>query len=200
VTLFSSFGASNAVDAAGILTTGAQPDPMGHGLRIGFHAFAPVADYVRIDAVDSIGYALSTKDDWSTTPGLAVYMSLFADTGGIPGAQLAGAYVSWPVTSTPTLFFASSGFPFSLPLSTSSYYWFTLSIRNQLDGSFEPTRYMTWHYAQGTTTPGLRLLGSPIPEPGPSLLLAAGVTAGLLRRGAARRLRPRRVETDSEAA
>lgn len=178
LTLFSTFDASNTLDANGMLVTGAPPDPAGHGLRIGFQGLAGVSEFVKIDLFDSIIYGLSTTQDWSDAPGLAVYMSLFADTGGVPGGQLAGAYVLWPVTASPTLFSASSGFPFSLPLSTGSYYWFTLSLRNGIDGSFDPTRTMTWHYAQGTTTPGLRLIGSPVPEPALSVLLAAGLAAG----------------------
>lgn len=118
---------------------------------------------------------LLTTQDWSDAPELAVYMSLFADDAGAPGGQIAGAYVYWPLTAVPTFFRAGSGFPFSLPLSTSSFYWFTLSVRNGDDGSFDPSRTMTWHFAEGTRTPGLRLVGSPVPEPALGLLLAAGV-------------------------
>ena len=175
LTLFSSFGPTEAIDLNGALVNGGPPDPASQGLRIGFHAFADVADYVQLDSFDSIIYGLSTTQDWSDEPGLAVYMSLFADDVGTPGAQLAGAYVYWPLTAVPTVFRASSGFPFSQPLSTSSFYWFTLSVRNGEDGSFDPSRTMTWHYAEGTRTQGLRLIGSPIPEPALGLLLAAGV-------------------------
>ncbi len=177
LTLFSTFDASNTMDEDGMLVTGAPPNPASHGLRLGFQDFAGVAEFVQIDPFDSIVYGLSTTEDWSDAPGLAVYMSLFADDGGVPGGPLAGAYVFWPVTPARTLFLASSGYPFSLLLSTQSYYWFTLSLRNGDDGSFDPTRTMTWHYAEGTTTPGLRLLGSPVPEPALGVLVAAGLAA-----------------------
>ena len=178
LTLFNTFDASNSLDEHGMLVTGAPPDPASHGLRIGFQGFAGVSNFVQIDFLDSIVYGLSTPTDGSNAPALAVYMSLFGDNAGVPGAQLAGAYVYWPLTTSPTLFSASSGFPFSLLLSTQSYYWFTLSLRNGDDGSFDPTGTMTWHYAEGTTTPGLRLIGTPVPEPALSVLVAVGLAVG----------------------
>ena len=93
LTLYSSFGPTDAFDPDGVQVTGAAPDPASNGLRIGFHAFAPIADYVQIEAFDSIVYALSTDQDWRDAPGLATYMSLFADDAGAPGVQLAGAYI-----------------------------------------------------------------------------------------------------------
>jgi hypothetical protein len=182
LTLFSSFGPTDLIELDGVLVNGGPPDPAS-GLRIGFHAFAGVADFVQLDPFDSIIYGISTTQDWSDAPELAVYMSLFADDAGAPGAQIAGAYVYWPLTAVPTVFRAGSGFPFSLPLSTSSFYWFTLSVRNGDDGSFDPSRTMTWHYAEGTTTPGLRLIGTPIPIPEPALglLLVAGVLSRAVR-------------------
>ena len=175
--LFSTFDASNSIDPAGILVTGAPPDPATRGIRIGFHAFAPIADYVQIDSFESVQYALSTTEDMTQHPEQAVYMSLFEDAAGVPGNQVAAAYVYWPLVSTPTLFEANSGYPFSLQLSTSQFYWFALSLRNGFDGSFDPNRTMTWHFASGTQTPGLRLIGQPVPEPASGVLVLAGLLA-----------------------
>jgi len=162
LTLYSSFGAADRVDRGGILVNGGAPNPR-NGVRIGLQGFAASSSYVQLDVFDSISYALSTTEDWSGFPELAVYMALFGDVGGAPARQIAGAYVYWPVTSTPTLFRASTGFPLRIPLSTNSAYWFTLSLRDGFDGSYVPDRTMTWHYAAGTTTPGLRLIGQAVP-------------------------------------
>ena len=103
----------------------------------------------------------------------------------------------WPLASTPALFRAGAGHAFSLPLSTSSYYWFTLSVRDGFDGSFDPSRTMTWHFAEGTRTPGLRLMGNAVPEPAPSLLLCAGLVASA---GWGWRRRRRRIPTTARPA
>jgi len=180
-TLFSTFDASNSIDPGGMLVTGAPPDPASRGIRVGFQAFATISAYVQLDTFDSIQYALSTTEDMSQHPEQTVYMSMFEDVAGVPGTEVAGAYVYWPLGSTPTLFRANSGYPFSLQLSTSRFYWFGLSLRNGFDGSFDADRTMTWHFASGTQAPGLRLIGQPVPEPASAVLVLVGLLAAQAR-------------------
>jgi hypothetical protein len=181
ITLFSTFGDNNAFGSDGLTVSGA-PDPVNNGLKINFGGFVPAGNFVELDLFESMVTALSTTTgDWSEIPGLyppTVLFSLFADDNGHPGELLYHIYAGWLLTATPQLFFTNSGL--APRLSTDREYWFTASEANGLDGSPDPTLNLVWHNAAGTQTPGLRLIGTVVPEPAPLALLATGVIAALL--------------------